>query len=152
LRRRTLLSLVALGVLVFLLISALLARAFSANGAEQTAITNLVKAEGAGNQAGMLARIEGCAHSASCRARVAHDAAELKRPGTVSIINLQPSTSFSLSGSTGTARVAWRAGSSLPIVQCVRVRRSGDVISGLHIQLLELSARIKSNRHCPASY
>jgi hypothetical protein len=152
LRRRTLLSLVALGVLVFLVISALLARAFSANGAEQTAITNLVKAEAAGNEPGMLARIDGCAQSASCRARVAHDAADLKRAGSVSIINLQPSTSFSLSGMTGTARVAWRAGSSLPIVQCVRVRRSGDVISGLHVHLLELSARIKSNRKCPSRY
>jgi hypothetical protein len=152
LRRRTLLSLVALGVLVFLVISALLARAFSANGAEQTAITNLVKAEAAGNQAGMIARIDGCAQSASCRARVAHDAADLKRAGSVSIINLQPSTSFSLSGMTGTARVAWHAGSSLPIVQCVRVRRSGNVFSGLHIHLLELSARIKSNHRCPARY
>jgi hypothetical protein len=146
------LSLVALGVLVFLVISALLARAFSANGAEQTAITNLLNAEAAGNQPGMIARLQGCAQSASCRARVAHDAADLKRPGAVSIINLQPSTSFSLSGMTGTARVAWRAGSSLPIVQCVRVRRSGDVFSGLHIQLLELSARIKSTHQCPARY
>ena len=151
-RRRTLLLLVALGVLVFLVISALLARAFSANGAEQTAITNLVKAEAAGNEAGMVARIDGCVQSASCRARVSHDATALKRPGSVSIINLQPSTSFSLAGMTGTARVAWRAGSSLPIVQCVRVRRSGDVISGLHVHLLELSARIKSTRQCPARY
>ena len=78
-------------MLAFLVISALLARTFSANGAEQTAITDLVKAEAAGNESGMLARIDGCATSASCRARVAQDAADLKRPGTVSIINLQPS-------------------------------------------------------------
>jgi hypothetical protein len=147
-----LLLLVALGALVFLVISALLARAFSANGAEQSAITDLVKAEAAGNEAGMVARIHGCAQSASCRARAAQDASSLKRSGAVSIINLQPSTSFSIAGNTGTARVAWRAGSSLPIVQCVRVRRSGDVISGLHIQLLELSTRIKSTHQCPARY
>lgn len=146
------LLLVLLGVLVFLVISALLARAFSANGAEQDAITGLIKAEAAGNEGGMLARIDGCPRSSSCRARVAQDAAGLKRYGTVSIINLQPSTSFSLSAMTGTARVAWRAGSSLPIVQCVRVRRSGDVISGLHIHLLELSARIKSTHACPSHY
>jgi hypothetical protein len=152
LRRRSTLLLVVLGVLVFLVISALLARAFSANGAEQSAITDLVKAEAAGNQAAMVSRIDGCAHSSACRARVAQDAARLKRPGAVSIINLQPSTSFSLAGMTGTARVAWRAGTSLPIVQCVRVRRSGDVISGLHIHLLELSARIKSNSACPPRY
>ena len=150
--RRYLLSLIAVGVLLFLVISALLARAFSANGAEQSAITDLVRAEAAGNQAAMLARIEGCARIEFCRTRIAEDAAVLKRPGIVSIINLQPSTSFSLSGNVGTARVAWRAGTSLPIVQCVRVRRSGDVISGLNVQLLELSARIKTDGACPARY
>jgi hypothetical protein len=152
LSRRSQLTLIAVGVLVFLVISALLARAFSANGAEQSAITDLVKAEAAGDQAAMLSRIDGCARSELCRTRVAQDAAALKRPGTVSIINLQPSTSFSLAGMTGTARVAWRAGSSLPIVQCVRVRRSGDVITGLHVHLLEVSARIKSDSSCPARY
>jgi hypothetical protein len=145
-------TLIALGALVFVVISALLARAFSANGAEQSAITGLVKAEAAGDRAAMLSRIEGCAQSAFCRARVAHDAAALKRSGPVAIINLQPSTSFSLGGMTGTARVAWRADSSLPIVQCVRVRRSGDVISGLHVHLIELSARIKSDSACPSRY
>jgi hypothetical protein len=152
LRRRSLLALIGAGILVFLLISALLARVFSANGAEQSAITGLVKAEAAGNEAGMLARIEGCALSASCRARVAQDAAALRRSGTVSILQLQPSTSFSLGSMVGTARVAWRAGSSLPIVQCVRVRRTGDVLSGLRVELLELSAQIHSDSSCPANY
>jgi hypothetical protein len=52
----------------------------------------------------------------------------------------------------GTARVAWRAGSSLPIVQCVRVRRAGDVFGGLTVQLLAISVRIKSDSSCPARY
>jgi hypothetical protein len=151
-RRRSLLSLIVLGVLLFLLISALLARVFSANGAEQAAITDLVKAEAAGDQAAMLARIHDCASSPTCRARVAQDAASLRRSGAVLILQLQPSTSFSLGPMVGTARVAWRAGTSLPIVQCVRVRRSGDVLSGLHVTLLELSARIKSDTACPAHY
>lgn len=146
------LALIGVGVLLFLVISTLLARAFSANGAEQSAITDLVKAEAAGNQAGMIARIEGCTRSASCRTRVAQDASSLKRSGTVSILELNLSTSFSLYGEVGTARVAWRAGSSLPIVQCVRVRRSGDVFSGLSIHLLELSARINGGSNCPARY
>ena len=151
-RRRSLIALIALGAVVFLAISILLARVFGANGAEQSAITDLVKAEAAGNSAAMLKRIEGCAQSPACRARVAFDAVTLRRSGSVSILELTPSTSFSLSGMTGTARVAWRAGSSLPVVQCVRVRRSGDVFSGLRVQLVELSVRIKSGNDCPASY
>ncbi len=151
-RRRYLLSLVALGVVLFVAISIGLARVFGANGTEQSAITSLVKAEAAGDQQAMLARIEGCAESPSCRARVGLNAVDLKRPGAITIIQLQPSTSFSLGGMVGTARVAWRAGSSLPIVQCVRVRRSGDVFAGLTVQLLEISVRIKSDSSCPARY
>jgi hypothetical protein len=151
-RRRYLLSLIALGVLLFVLISAGLARVFGANGAEQSAITSLIKAEAAGDQSAMLARIEDCTQSAACRSRVADNAATLKRPGRVSIIQLQPTTSFALGGLTGTARVAWSADSSLPIVQCVRVRRSGNVFAGLTVKLLEISVRIKSDSACPAHY
>ncbi len=151
-RRRSLIAWIALGIAVFLVISALLARVFSANGAEQAAVTDLVKAEAAGNQAAMLARIEGCAQSAPCRARVAENAVRLRRSGTVSILQLQPSTSFALGPMVGTARVAWRAGASLPIVQCVRVKRSGDLLSGLRVALLEVSVRIKADSACPAHY
>ena len=151
-RRRSLLSLVAVGVVLFVAISIGLARVFGANGAEQSAITALVKAEAAGDQQGMVARIQGCAHSPSCQTRVAENATSLTRPGAITIIQLQPSTSFSLGGMVATARVAWRAGSSLPIVQCVRVARTGDVFGGLKIHLLEISVRIKSDSTCPARY
>jgi hypothetical protein len=151
-RRRYLLSLIVLGVVLFVAISIGLARVFGANGAEQSAITALVKAEAAGDQQAMLARVKGCAQAPSCRARVAENALNLKRPGTVTIIQLEPSTSFSLGGTLGTARVAWKTGTSLPIVQCVRVRRSGDVFGGLTVQLLEISARIRSDSGCPARY
>ena len=70
----------------------------------------------------------------------------------LSIIQLQPSTSFSLGGTEGTARVAWNAGGSLPIVQCVKVRRAGNPISGLSVQLLVVSKRIASDAACPAHY
>jgi hypothetical protein len=151
-RRRYTLALVALGVVLFVAISVGLARVFGANGTEQSAITSLVKAEAAGDQQAMLARIHGCAPSPGCRTRVAENAVDLKRPGAVTVIQLQPSTSFSLGGKVGTARVAWRAGSSLPIVQCVRVKRTGNVVGGLTVQLLEISARIKSDSSCPARY
>src|SRR5437763_11964338 len=151
-RRRYMLALVALGVVLFVAISVGLARVFGANSAEQSAITSLVKAEAAGDQQAMLALIDGCSASAGCRTRVAENAVDLKRPGAVTVIQLQPSTSFSLGGTVGTARVAWRADSSLPIVQCVRVRRAGDVFGGLTVQLLEISVRIKSDSSCPARY
>jgi hypothetical protein len=140
------------GVVVFLVVSAVLARVLSIGGAERSAITALVQAEARGDASAMLMRIQRCRESSFCQARVAQDAAALQRQGGVLILELNPSAGFSLGSTTGTARVAWRAGGSLPIVQCVRVRRAGNALSGLHVELLELSVRIKSDRDCPPRY
>jgi hypothetical protein len=136
-------------LVVFLAVSAVLARVFSLDGAERSAISVLVNDEATGNVSGAISRLSGCARRVACRARVAADVSALSHPGGVAIIQLQPSAGFSLSGTVGTARVAWRAGSSLPIVQCVRVRRAGDAISGFRVELLALTARIATNGDCP---
>jgi hypothetical protein len=150
--RRLYLLLIIAGVVVFLAVSALLARVFSVDGAERSAITALIQAEARGDTSGMLGQLERCAQSASCRARVSEDAAALTRPGSVSILQLQTSAGFSLGSTLGTARIAWKTGSSLPIVQCVRVRRAGNALSGLHVHLLEVSQRISSDATCPSRF
>jgi hypothetical protein len=150
--RRPYLIAIAAAIVVFLIVSALLARVFSANSAEQAAITTLVNNEARGDTNAIIGDIARCRTSAACRARAAVLAKSLTRSGAVSIIQLQPSTNFSVAGTEGTARVAWSAGSSLPIVQCVRVRRSGNAISGLKVELLDVSRRIKSDTACPARY
>jgi hypothetical protein len=149
-RRPYVLALVAAGIVVFIAISTLLARAFSADGAERSAVTELVQAEARGDLSAALQRVSHCGDDPTCRARVTADVAALKRPGSVSILQLEPSTGFSLAGTLGTARVAFRIGESLPIVQCVRVRRAGNVLSGLSIQLLSVTAPLKGNADCPA--
>jgi hypothetical protein len=150
--RRLYVVLIPLAVILFVAISALLARAWSADGAESSAITDLVKAEARGSTPEVIAAIQRCRSHPACRARAASDAAQLRHRGSVSIIQLQPSTGFTLTGTLGTARVAWEVGSSLPIVQCVRVRRAGNVIQGLRVELLEVSRRIKSDAVCPARF
>jgi hypothetical protein len=151
-RRPYLMVLVAVAVLLFLLVSALLARVFSIDGAERSAITALVKAEARGDAGAMRAQIEGCRVTSACQERVAQDVAALRRPGTLSILQVNPSAGFSLGSTVGTARVAWRADGSLPVVQCVRVRRAGNALTGLHVQLLEISRKIRTDSDCPARY
>jgi len=150
--RRAYIVAIAAAIVVFLVISALLARVFTANSAEQSAITSLVTDEAHGDTGAVIGDIAGCESSQTCRTRAGYNAGTLKRPGAVSIIQIQPSTSFSIAGTQGTARVAWEVGGSLPIVQCVRVRRTGNAISGLKVELLEVSRRIKSDTACPARY
>lgn len=150
--RRLRLLLIVVAVILFVLISGLLARAFSIDGAERAAVTQLVQAEARGDSAGMTRLILHCARNPSCRSRTRIDARTLRRAGRVSILELNPSAGFSLAGTTGVARVAWRAGSSLPVTQCVRVRHAGDVISGLRVQLLEISRRIGTGSDCPNQF
>jgi hypothetical protein len=151
-RRVTLIGLIVAGVVAFLVISALLARALSVGGAEDSAITALVRTEARGNANAVVAEISDCARQAACRTRAAQDAAALKRPGNVQIIEINESAGFSLGSTLGTARVAWLVGGSLPRVQCVRVRRAGNVLSGYRVKLLEVSLRIRSSADCPNRY
>jgi hypothetical protein len=48
---------------------------------------------------------------------------------------------------TGLGRVAWRAGSSAPVVQCVRVRREGP-LTGADVELVAISEPIGGDQGC----
>jgi hypothetical protein len=154
LRRTRLIALIVASVVVFLAISALLARVFSADGAEQSAVTALLRDEARGDSAAMVKAIKGCSTNAACQTRAAQDAAALKRPGHVAILQYAQSTGFSLGSTLGTARVAWEViDETKPIVQCVRVRRAGNALSGITIELLDISLRLKhSDADCPAHF
>jgi hypothetical protein len=148
-----LIALVALFLVAFAVVSALLARIWSGDGAEQSAVTELVKDEARGDAAAVIKAVKGCAGNAVCRARATANAATLKRPGHVSVLQYTPSTGFSLGSTLGTARIAWEVvDETRPIVQCVRVRRAGDVFSGITIELLNVSKRISSDADCPTRF
>jgi hypothetical protein len=149
-RRGRLWIAIGVGIVVFLAITALLTHLFSVDSAERSAITSLIQTEAAGKENAMLARMHGCKQRIKCREQVAEDAARLAHDGSVSIIMIQTSAGFSLTGSTGSARVAWNVGDSLPIVQCVRVRRAGNVISGFNVQLLAITPKLPGQATCPA--
>ncbi len=148
--RRIYLIGIGIGVIVFLGISLLLARAFNADGNERSAITALIQAEARGDQNEIVSLMHECSQSASCRAEAAVNAATLRHAGAVSILQLQPSTGFSLTSTLGYARVAWNVDGSLPRVQCVKVRRAGNVVSGLSIQLLSITRKLAGDATCPS--
>ncbi len=63
------------------------------------------------------------------------------------ILTYTPSARLALTRKTGTGRVAWRAGTSLPVVQCVRVRREGPLTGGA-VELLSISDPIGGEAGC----
>jgi len=70
-RRRYVIASIGLGVVLFVVISVLVARAVGVGDAQTAAITALVKAEASGDTQGVISLIEGCRQDAACRARAA---------------------------------------------------------------------------------
>lgn len=150
-RRPLRLLLLALGLVVFVAISLGLGRVLTANGAERDAILALVQAQARGDAPAMVARIDGCASAPACVARARLLAAGLRSPGRVELVRLDASTSFSLGGTNGVARVVWKTPSRTTIVQCVGVHRGGDPVHGLSVQLRALSRPIGHQSSCPSA-
>lgn len=146
--RGTRIALIAAGVLLFLAISGVLARFLSAENVERDHELTLLQMQATGAWRAMLYELTGCSASASCTATVRADAARLRRPGTVLILSTQSTTDHSLTGSVGETRVAWEVTVHHPVVQCVRVRRSGNFLTGISISLLTISAPIPSTADC----
>lgn len=149
-QRRILRTLFAVAVIVVLVVGALLARWLSAENAERSAEEALVQAEAKGNLAGMLAQLSGCRASPSCLASAKADARDprVHRAGAVKILQLESPTAYSLSPATGRTRLAWTVIGTLPVVQCVDVRRTGSFLSGIHVQLIGISAPISGEGTC----
>jgi hypothetical protein len=146
-RRPAVIIVAGFGVFVFLGLSFLLARGLTGSSTERGDVLAVLEAQAAGDAAAVLARLPACRAEPTCaqvtRARVR----ELARPGAVQILTYRPSTRLSLTRRVGTGRVAWRAGESLPVVQCVRVRREGPLTGG-GVQLLALSKPIGLDSGC----
>lgn len=135
-------------VFVFLGVSALLARGLTGAGTERSRVLDLLEAQARGDADAVLAQLPACRAQPAC-AQVTRDrVAELKRPGAVQILTYDPSVQIALTRQTGVGRVAWRAGTSLPVVQCVRVERDGPLTGG-DVELLSISAPIGGEAHCP---
>jgi hypothetical protein len=145
--RRRLVTLIAVGAIVFLAISFLLARYLSTENRERDAVYALLRDQARGDARAMLERLDGC--DARCRANVEANARRLKRAGEVKILAYSSSTSYSLGHAEGPTRVAWTiVNRQLPVVQCVQVERTGNVLAGATINLLRLSVPIDRQGTC----
>jgi len=161
-QRRLARTLLAVAAIVVLVGGGLLARVLTVENAERDDELALVQAEVRGDLAGMLAALGGCTYgwadatavrSAAERACVAGARADardprLRRTGAVKILQVESKTVHTSLGAITASRVAWTVIGKLPVVQCVQVRRTGDFISGVHVQLLAISRPISGEGKC----
>jgi hypothetical protein len=139
-----------IAALLFLAASGLLARFLSTENVERDDDLALIQAQARGDVNGMLGKLSGCRESPGCVATVKQNAANprLRRAGAVKILSIKSSTSYSPTGATGNTRLAWTVIGKLPVVQCIRVRRTGNFVKGIKVSLLTLSAPIPNEADC----
>ena len=146
-RRTRILIVVGFLVFVFLGISAMLARALSAAGTERSRALDVAKAEARGDADAVLEQLPACAAEPACARVTRERVAALERPGEVEILTYRPSVRVTMTRRSGTGRVAWRAGTSQPVVQCVQARREGPLTGG-GVELLAISQPIALDAGC----
>jgi hypothetical protein len=141
-------ALVTLAVVVFGVISVLVARLLGASTAARNDVTELIKLQAHGDAAGVVRRIDGCRADPACVGRITAQVARLRTTGRVRIVRVDDVANLSLGSRTDTARVVWKAGTRLPTVQCVRVRRAGNPVAGYDIDVLSLTPPIGREASC----
>lgn len=142
------LAVIIAAAVVFVVIAALLARWLTVENGERDDVTQLLQAQARGDTAGMLDRLDGCAQDARCAATVRANARALRSDGKLDIVAYDSSTAYSLSATSGPTRVVWTTPGRLPTVQCVAVRRTGNVLSGVSVSLTALSRPIGRTAAC----
>jgi hypothetical protein len=137
-------------VVLFLAISAWLARFLTTDNLEREEDVALIRAEARGDAAAIIGRLENCRARTSCVATARQNAADprLRRSGAVKILSLTSATANSPGGETGKTRVAWTVIGQTPVVQCVGVRRTGSALTGVDVTLLSLSRPIPNEADC----
>jgi hypothetical protein len=139
---------IAVSITVFLAIALVLARWLTAPGAERDRVVELLRAQARGDVPAMLARLDGCLDRPACVGTVRDNAARLRARGRLEVVAYDSSTAYSLGSRRGPTRVVWRTPGRLTTVQCVEVRRAGNVLSGPSVSLTALSAPIGRTAGC----
>ena len=148
--RRWRIAVLSVSALLLVLVGGVLARYLSAANLERADDLALVQAQARGDVEGMLTRLSGCRASPSCVATVKANAGNprLHRSGAVKILQLESPTANAVFSATGKTRLAWTVIGKLPVVQCIDVRRTGNFLTGIHVQLVGLSAPIGNEAKC----
>ena len=141
-------GLLAAAVAAFVVLSLVIARVLTVGNAERDAVYRVVRAEAAGDQAAVLSRVRGCAGDAACTDRVRRTIARVQHPGTAKLLRFDGPGGIALAGRSGPARVAWKVGTALPVVQCVHLRTTGNPLGGYTVLITRVDEPTALDEPC----
>jgi G:T/U-mismatch repair DNA glycosylase len=138
---------IAVAVTAFLAVCVVVTRWLSADTDERGQVVELLRAQSRGDVDGMLRRLQ--CRDRACIAVVRANARRLRGHGELKIPLYESGTAHALRSRTKQTRVVWFTSGRLTTVQCVLVRRTGNVFAGTSVSLLRLSAPIGRQSSCP---
>lgn len=141
--------LIAVAVVAVLAIGFFAARWLNTDTIERGAVEDLLTAQAGGDAVEMLRVLE--CPDAACAELARDNARRLRAPGDIKIALYQSQTAHAVRSRTKPTRVVWFTPGRLTTVQCVLVRRQGNVFAGTSVSLLRLSAPIGRESSCPAA-
>lgn len=144
-------ALILAAVLVIVAASLLVARWINNDTVERARVVELLRAQMRGDAAEMLRRLEDCEDPA-CAEVVRANARRLRRNAELKVALYQSQTAHAVRSRTKFTRVVWfPAGREAETtVQCVLVRRDGNVFAGMTVSLLRVTAPIGRESSCPS--
>ena len=143
--------LIIVAVLVVVATSFVVARWINNDTVERARVVELLRAQLRGDAAEMLRRLDDCDDPA-CADIVRANARRLRRDAELKVALYQSQTAHALRSRTKFTRVVWfPAGrEAQTTVQCVLVRRDGNVFAGMTVSLLRITAPIGRESSCPS--
>lgn len=143
---------IAVAVAGLLAASFVVARYINNDTVERARVVELLRTQTRGDMAGMLRRLDACTDPA-CVAVVRANAGKLRRDAELKVALYQSQTAHALRSRTKFTRVVWFPSGSPAetTVQCVLVRRKGNVFAGMTVSLLRVTAPIDRESSCPPS-
>ena len=142
---------IALAVVALLVSSAFVLRWINNDTVERARVETLLRAQLRGDAPAMLRLLQACADPA-CVAVVRANARRLRRDAELRIALYQSRTAHALRSRTKFTRVVWFASGreAETTVQCVLVRRDGNLFAGMTVSLLRVTAPIGRESSCPS--
>jgi hypothetical protein len=141
-------GILAAAAAAFVVLSFVIARVLTVGNAERDAVYRLVRAEAAGDQAAVVGLVRGCAGDPTCFERVRRTIARVQHPGTAKLLRFDGPGGIALAGRSGPARVAWKVGTALPVVQCVRLRTTGNPLGGYTVRIIRVDEPTALDEPC----
>jgi hypothetical protein len=90
--------------------------------------------------------VRGC--DPACLERLRRTIARVQHPGTAKLLRFDGPGGIALAGRSGPARVAWKVGTALPVVQCVRLRTSGNPLGGYTVRITRVDEPTALDEPC----